>query len=408
MPPRAVRTLYALIAILLAGPSWAAGECRPPESLTKFGTWFEPDIEVTAAFADRRVDATQFVRDATTMRLQLQIQGGTDRRWHLLIRDSAYHVLASFYPEDFIALDGVTTVSRWTGRLPTATARIDLRADPGSDANVAVIGGIAMPAVPTGERQYSTKHDTPDWRDLFDMRDRPPSTVARRAGDAVGMLLGGSYNSTTGQHTTWCCSGVMVSKSLMLTNWHCGGVDGTRAESYWNKDICANTLFDLGWDSGSVSRQYACARIVAMDRALDFALLRVQPVVGTGGGALNAPYATLAIQEPSVHPDQAVFLIHHALCKPKLLSNACRVRARSYPSWIDPARTSEFTHDCDTEPGASGAPVFDAASGRLVGLHHLGFACASPDKVNKAIAMSQIMDFLVAHVPDAAAELQGR
>ena len=399
MAPARRKWLAALLATVLAvGRTWAAAECRPPESLTSFGTWFDQEIELTARDPDRVVNAGTWLSDAQTMRLLLQVRSGTDRRWHLLVRDQAYHVLATFYPEDFAAADGTGSVSRWTGRLPVASARVDLRADATSDIRVAVIAGIAMAAAPKGERQYSTQHDVPAWRDLF---DQSSPVAARRAGDAVGMLLGGSFDPDTGQHATWCCTGVMVSKTLMLTNWHCGGADGTRLESYWNHDTCANTLFDLGWDSGTVSQQYACGEVVAKDRTLDFALLRVRPVIGAGGGAAHAAFAPIA---PGPLPD-SVFLIHHALCQPKLLSDRCHVRAGSFPSWVDPARTTEFTHDCDTEPGASGAPVFDAA-GRLVGLHHLGFACTPPDKANKAIGMSEIVDYLAVNAPAAAAELR--
>jgi V8-like Glu-specific endopeptidase len=65
---------------------------------------------------------------------------------------------------------------------------------------------------------------------------------------------------------------------------------------------------------------------------------------------------------------------------------------------------TEITHRCDTEPGASGAPVFDA-NGRLIALHHLGFKrndrCEPLDRVNKAVEIRHILN----HVKMTAADI---
>ena len=65
--------------------------------------------------------------------------------------------------------------------------------------------------------------------------------------------------------------------------------------------------------------------------------------------------------------------------------------------WIDPALT-RLAHDCDTAPGSSGAPVFDAEMRVVVGLHHRGYerdpvTCKTKEAVphNKAIAMHAIL-----------------
>jgi hypothetical protein len=197
----------------------------------------------------------------------------------------------------------------------------------------------------------------------------------------------------------------------MLTNWHCGGVVGMPEQSYWGNDVCANTLVDLGWDDGVVSRQYHCAEVLVKDRRLDFALIRLRPVVGFGGVVGEPLHAQLALEKVSALTE--LFIVHHAMCKPKLLSMQCRIVSKAYTNWMDTSTQTDFSHDCDTEPGASGAPVFDN-DGRIVGLHHLGFTrddqCNPLDKINKAVQIQEIVrsikgDELKRAKPNLAVEL---
>ena len=57
--------------------------------------------------------------------------------------------------------------------------------------------------------------------------------------------------------------------------------------------------------------------------------------------------------------------------------------------------TTDFAHQCDSEGGSSGAPLFDK-DGNLVGLHHLGYAevAGHCDNMNKAISTKSLLDFL--------------
>ena len=101
-------------------------------------------------------------------------------------------------------------------------------------------------------------------------------------------------------------------------------------------------------------------------------------------------------------------MIHHAKCSQKLVSPKCSVKSVSYPSWRSAPAGSEFSHSCNSEPGASGAPVFDD-HGDLIGLHHLGQKrkanCDPDDEVNKAISLAAIVQFLKDKKPDLAREL---
>jgi hypothetical protein len=199
----------------------------------------------------------------------------------------------------------------------------------------------------------------------------------------------------------------MVTEDLILTNWHCGGSVGMDDNDYWNSDVCANTVVDLGWAAGRATgqvdlgwaagraaRQYYCVAVVAQDKSLDYALLRLAPMIGPGGSS-GEPVAVRTNTELPVQ--DGIFLVHHARCKPKLLSAPCRILSREYPVWPDGQDKAGFTHDCDTDPGASGAPIFDL-SGRLIGLHHFGFKrdkqCNKLDHENKAVKIKEIIESL--------------
>lgn len=146
-----------------------------------------------------------------------------------------------------------------------------------------------------------------------------------------------------------------------------------------------------------------------MDKRLDFALMRIQSVVG---GATRQPIpARLALEEVSA--GMPAFVVHHSECAEKLVSSSCSVKSAAVEAWQPDAAgnlsNSDFSHDCNTERGASGAPVFDI-KGRLIGLHHLGVkrapaTCEPQDNVNKAVRLMEIIEFLKNTKPELAAEL---
>jgi hypothetical protein len=194
-----------------------------------------------------------------------------------------------------------------------------------------------------------------------------------------------------GGFKSWCCSGVVVAPNVLMTNWHCGGPDGYPEAGYWKTDICPDMLIDISWDDDPVSAEFGCKRVLASDKDLDFALIELKPISHT---RIAEPVEIA----PPVAAGNKVFMVHHPACRQKQISLGT-VHAASFPSWQKKSVGVDFTHDCDTEGGSSGAPVFDM-DGRLVGLHHRGFdrdpqTCAS-DRVNKAVHVSRIIEFLQA------------
>jgi hypothetical protein len=362
--------------------------------VTAYGSWFSPNLELSASQLSQEFDSG-LGAGVESLKLLLGVKSGGQTNWHVVIRDAQYRVLAVLGAKDF---EGSASRRRWTGRLPTNRVIADFRAPSTSDAIIEFPAGIALPKESSDTRLFSIQGHTPAWKPLYES----DSSVARRAGDPVGMLIAAAVLAD-GQKHSWCCSGVLLSSNILLTNWHCGGTSGMHDDAYWNSDVCGNTIVDLGWDDGRVSRQYSCDQVVAKNKALDFALLRLKPVIGMGGVAgepIKARWSESNATIPST-----IFVIHHAQCKPKLLSDRCSANEIQ-----GIASQTIFTHACDTEPGASGAPIFDAG-GRLVGLHQAGFArdaqCKPTDNINKGIKFNEILRLLRSENAAVAAELVG-
>ena len=402
-------TVIAAVAALCALVPFPvlAQQCGP-EALTSFGTWFSPSTAALQASNRNEKVVPDITLRTSSMRLLLGVTAGTDRGFNVVVRDYSNRVLATFGARDF--LDELGRLQRrWTGRLPVERASVDLVAAPNTDIRVEVLSAISYAGESSDTRLFSivSKEGEP-WRELH---EKKTFEMAERAGDTVGMVVAASINND-GVKQSWCCSGVMLSADVMMTNWHCGGSRALQMtdKDYWRSDVCENTVVDLGWAKGASSRQYGCSAVLAKDRPLDFALIRLRPIIGVGAGTGTPVRARLSKQAVTARQD--IFIVHHAKCSEKLVSSSCQVQDPSYRAWQTPSRPqdakSDFTHSCNTEQGASGAPVF-GLDGELVGLHHVGVdrdaQCNRLDEVNKAVGIQRIRQYLRDEHEDVAAEL---
>lgn len=411
--------LVALAGVLAFAPTAHAEQCaKPVDAATEFGALDDPTIALTASgrIVHRLPREPDFKMRYAMLRLRMS--GERQGQWLLTIRDENFKVLAIFGPNDFPkgangAPDGV-----WTGRLEAADVYFDLFvADKqGSDVNITVDEALMMPAdIEKDKARYSWKGSAPTYVSLYDshlqLGDDAKQKV-RRLGDRVGFVIG-MARPEPGKTMSWCCSGIMLTDDLFLTNWHCGGwSDGFQEKSVWSQDVCNTTFLDLSWDEDQASREYGCRAVIATmhQKELDYTLIRVTPLGGEKTRSVGRP---VSITTNPVTLGDEVRIIHHAECKRKQVSIDCHVTNAARPGRMPGAGVAEltdFAHDCDTEGGSSGAPVF-GVDGALVGLHRAGHESSQSnqcDYQNKAVHIRRILEDIKASRPEIYEEIRGR
>lgn len=396
--------LAALASALMCGSAQAQPHTCGPGTVPDFGRWFSPAMEpLSSSHPAEIIQYPDPAFTASAMKLLIRIEGGPADNWNVVVRDSFYRSLATIGPDDFPLSSA--SPARWTGILKSGEVMVDLIAPSDTPVRVTVAQAIAFPKNSTG-RVFSIVNPSHPWQELY---SENTFVKGKRAGDSVGMISG-AYESG-GLKGAWCCSGVMLSATVMLTNWHCGGsVDlGMRDDDYWSAAVCNNTIVDLNWAKDAVSRKYGCSSVLAHNKKIDVALIRLGPVLGPDGAVGEPVHAAISVREFLGGED--VFVVHHSQCMQKLISTGCQVKSASFPGWRtkDAPDATDFTHNCNSESGASGAPVFDQ-TGSVIGLHHVGAGsdtatCKAITGVNKAIKMIEIVKFIVEENPSLALEL---
>lgn len=167
-----------------------------------------------------------------------------------------------------------------------------------------------------------------------------------RAGRPVARL------SFTSGGIRYVCTGFLVgNQNRLLTNNHC---ISTAAEA-----ASATVSFNFEDDERGLARtarNFSVTSVVATDAGLDYSLLQLS-------GNPQATYGSLPVDSRAIVNNETINIIQHPGGRRKLVSETgCTV--------TDPTiNTDEFRHECDTEGGSSGSPVFDTDL-EVVGLHH--------------------------------------
>jgi V8-like Glu-specific endopeptidase len=405
-----------LACCLAAGPAAAqADACATPvEAATKFGTIEDPQLVLDATTKLRPLPKPDF--EMRYAMLRLKASGTAQGDWLLTLRDGSFKVLALLSADDFA---NAPNRGIWTNRLEAGEIFLDLFiGDPqNSNVRITVDEALMMPAkVGTDVARYSWRGAAATYESLYMPKRFTPGIDARqklqRLGDRVGFIVGMARPSDNSQ-ISWCCSGVMLTDDIFLTNWHCGGWSQHFPEnSVWSTDVCNTTFVDLSWDEDRVGREYNCATVIRTERQkqLDYTLVRLAPIANAAG---IAPGPSLRISQSAVALGDELRMIHHAECKKKLVSYDCHVKNAAWPGrklieGEDPL--TDFAHDCDTESGSSGAPVFDM-SGALVGLHRAGHepkAGGGCDGQNKAVHIMRILEDIKSSQPTIYEEITSR
>lgn len=389
MPSRGRRRSAWLIPLCLAPLGAPLAETCVEETLrTELGQRLARDANLTGVLEQgQRISDGPTETDSRYVRYRFRVIGDGGN-WSLTIRDNKWRVLESFGPETPLSEGS----SFWTGRLPTEDGlKIDLDLTL-PHRTISLVEYVSMPARSDKEQVYYSANDreNPRWYPV----ENEAVPLWHRAADQVGLVIANSGPKV------WSCTGVALASDLLLTNWHCGyervvGADEPSAlqKAVWSEAVCRDTFVDFSWDSDQRSAEFRCAAVLSKDADLDYTLLHIVPL--DGHRALQG--VTLADGPPAANVGD-LKIIHHPAARRKQVTTGCRIAALDLPGWRDSLPT-RFAHLCDTAPGSSGAPVFDAER-RLIGLHHHGFdrpaddCTAKGDGRNKAIRL----DLILAHL----------
>lgn len=357
--------------------------------------------------SDRLSTSLTADRNTRYMRALIKVNHGdacTD--WLLTVRDQKLRIAQTLGPADFNR-----SMKTWTNRIIGREINFDLKRCAASQwPEITFERYLAMPDDLKGT-YYSSQSQEVHYHFLYpDSTDEIP-LAARRLGDAVGFLMG---SWTDGAKVyNWSCSGVLVSANLFLTNWHCGGpfkiTENGREKpypksAYWKQEIIEGIIIDLSWDEDNQSREYVAVQKIDASEGLDFALIEVRALNSLG----KALPATISLKPLAANDE--IRVVQHPVGLPKQISdNGCKVTNPRIEGWasstlddVEGDKLVDFSHNCDTEGGSSGAPIFNS-DGQLIGLHHLGFkfdpvTCERLDRENKGVRIDRIIKHLTPYL----------
>jgi S1-C subfamily serine protease len=183
----------------------------------------------------------------------------------------------------------------------------------------------------------------------------------------------------------------VVGDRAVLTNSHV--VDGLSfgTGSLTGKE--AQLKFGQEWGPSPEPEPVAIERVVAVDRDLDLAILATrEPLPG------RPPVRSAALP---VGPGAAVAAVGYPADDDKMpqlvvgLFNSNFGVKRASPGEVLTVRGDRFAHDCTTQAGSSGSPIFLLADARLAGVHTDGMYLAR----NHAVGGRPLHEFLARHLP---------
>ena len=145
------------------------------------------------------------------------------------------------------------------------------------------------------------------------------------------------------------CTATHVGSGIVITAGHCFGAPASRV----NNQPCSTTSVQWGYRAGQVASTSSCTEILAMQDGADrdYAIIRVSPIPPT--------IVPVALDQAS-SSGAPLTIFSHPGGRPLEWSGACQV--------MSPTST-EFSYQCDTQGGSSGASVLRDDTLRITGIH---------------------------------------
>ncbi|MGL3605049.1 trypsin-like serine peptidase [Rhizobium sp. G187] len=397
------KTAFASVILALTLTPVAAQE----EALvTEFGIAFKPrDATLTKTRQRVEIDGTVPGDAPRYYRLRIRVNNPDHQEWAIAVRSPVGQILTAFdQSQTNCESEAGCWTRRLTSRLPVvqfSTASETVRAE--------VIDGLYMPSQPAKTFYSPMQGSRDELVTALGFNSREEKAAMQSLSDNLGMFIG-SGPRADGTHANWCCSGVRLTADLFMTNWHCGAAPRMVDEAYWQTERCHQAIVDLSWDGDDEGREYACRAVEFADKDLDVAILRLSPLAD--GPTLVRPLTSPRLTTRAVTAGEKVLVLHHPACAPKSVTRECSVLKPGIGTWTaprnqgtpSPNQATEFTHNCTTENGSSGGPVFSAEA-ELVGLHHLGVSPMRLEPGNFAVGMDAILSAIKTEKADLYQEI---
>lgn len=189
--------------------------------------------------------------------------------------------------------------------------------------------------------------------------DSPIRKISRAIGRLDMLVENGNEKYVTN------CTGGVVARDLILTNYHCiPGFEGKVTRALFLVDY-------LTADGKGAFHLELDTQPVEADATLDFALIRLK-------GKLPDDMPILALETRRPLVKERLVLVHHPAGLVKMMTQfRCIVSSQT------PEEGTAIRHLCDTQPGSSGAILFDEELGAIAIHHSGGLTENDPDSFNE-------------------------
>ena len=176
-----------------------------------------------------------------------------------------------------------------------------------------------------------------------------------------------------GQKCLSWCTGFIVGPMQIATAYHCiptaadnlmrarirfgfeEAAEGIRAGEIFELDLPKRSVEVVRIKSGKEAK--SIERNPDFNSDLDWSIIAVKS--GQADPAIRYGSVPLRLREPA--EGDGLIIVHHPLGAPKRWSGTCAVGSVSSGYFLN--------HNCTTDGGSSGAPIFHANTGQLIGIH---------------------------------------